>query len=129
ISDELVAKVIAAAGARLKQLEPPTAPATLREASSPARGEVDIVLIGVSTGGPQALKYLIPQFPADFPVPVAIVLHMPPGYTDLFAQSLDSRSLLKVREAQGGEELQPGIVLLAPGGYHLKFQRRKRGEV
>ena len=60
-------------------------PVPRREAARP----IDIVVIGISTGGPQALKVLIPQLPADFPVPVAMVLHMPVGYTEMYAQKLE----------------------------------------
>ena len=56
------------------------------------------LLIGISTGGPQALKIVVPRLPADFPVPVAIVLHMPVGYTELYAKKLDELSALKVKE-------------------------------
>src|SRR4030095_2702754 len=64
------------------------------------RGGVDVVVIGISTGGPQTLKALIPQLPADFPVPIAIVLHMPVGYTELYARRLNEMSRLDVSEAK-----------------------------
>jgi two-component system chemotaxis response regulator CheB len=87
------------------------------------------VVIGVSTGGPQALKHLVPRLPPDFPVPVAIVLHMPVGFTELFAHSLRDASRLAVAEAREGEQVRPGVVLIAPAGYHLTFERRPDGSV
>ncbi|MGC8872858.1 MAG: protein-glutamate methylesterase/protein-glutamine glutaminase [Chloroflexia bacterium] len=126
ISDELVEKVKAAAAVsvdRLKALtEAPPAP-PLAPPARPRAGPVDIVVIGVSTGGPQALRFLIPQLPPDFPVPVAIVLHMPVGYTELYAQKLDEVCPLKVVEAREGDEARPGVVLLAPAGRHLTLVR------
>ncbi len=126
IADELVAKVKAAAGVSLSHLKTlvEAAPVAAPAAPPPRRaGLVDIVVIGVSTGGPQALRLLIPQLPADFPVPVAIVLHMPVGYTELYAQKLDELSPLRVVEAREGEEARPGVVLLAPAGRHLTLMR------
>jgi two-component system chemotaxis response regulator CheB len=90
---------------------------------------VDIVLIGISTGGPQALRHLIPQLPADFPVPLAIVLHMPVGYTSLYAHKLDELSQLRVREAREGDVLRPGEALLAQAGHHLTFRRAADGRL
>jgi two-component system chemotaxis response regulator CheB len=87
------------------------------------------VVIGISTGGPQALRRLIPLLPADFPVPVAIVLHMPVGYTAIYAEKLNELCALEVKEAQDGDLLQAGRVLLAPAGRHLNFRRTAAGHV
>jgi len=128
IADELIAKVKAAATARL--------PATVASNGRPhpvALGQqpvsTDVIVIGISTGGPQALRYLIPRLPRELPVPVAIVLHMPPGYTELFAQSLNELSDLEVTEATEGQALRAGCVLLAPAGLHLTFARGDNGTV
>jgi two-component system chemotaxis response regulator CheB len=83
----------------------------------------DIVVLGISTGGPQGLRVVIPRLPADFPVPVAMVLHMPVGYTEMYAQRLNDISPLTVSEAHEGDVLCPGIVMLAPAGRHLTFVR------
>ena len=123
MSDELVEKVKAAGSVRLSAVKP--APAVRQptvESRRKASTRVGVVVIGISTGGPQALKQLIPQLPADFPAPIAIVMHMPVGYTELYAQRLDELSSLKVREAQEGDELRAGTVLLAPAGRHLTFR-------
>ncbi len=109
--------------ARLPAPLPPVA------ARRQAQGQVEIVLIGTSTGGPQALKVVIPRLPADFPVPVAMVLHMPIGYTETYAQKLNEMSSLTVVEAKGNEEVRPGLVFLAPAGRHLTFRRDDDGIV
>ena len=85
-------------------------------------------MLGISTGGPQALKYLIPQLPADFPVPLVMVMHMPVGYTEMYAQRLDEISQLKVSEAREGDIVKPGVVLLAPAGRHLTLRRQANGD-
>lgn len=90
----------------------------------PPASRIDIVAVGVSTGGPNALGELMPQLRADLPVPVVIVQHMPPMFTRLLAERLDARCPLRVREAAGGETLGPGEVLVAPGGSHLLVERR-----
>ena len=129
IADELVATVKAVAAARVPvptgesgHGRSPTGPTT-------RTGKADVLVIGVSTGGPQALKRIIPRLPADFPVPVAMVLHMPVGYTELFARSLGEVSRMSIAEAQEGDVFRPGLALLAPAGYHLSCVRRTDGEV
>lgn len=124
VADELVAKVKAAAGAQLWRVAA-AATSTAVTATAPvmAASRTDIVVIGISTGGPQALKALIPRLPLDFPVPVAIVLHMPVGYTELYAQKLNEMSPLRVKEPQEGEVIAAGTVYLAPAGRHLSFRR------
>lgn len=80
---------------------------------------VDAVVLGVSTGGPSALSELVPAFPAEFPVPILVVQHMPARFTASLADSLDRKSKLRVREASAGEQLEPGMLLIAPGGQHM----------
>jgi two-component system chemotaxis response regulator CheB len=82
-------------------------------------GRIDIVGIAVSTGGPKALAEVIPRLPADFPVPIVIVQHMPPDFTHSLAESLAKRSSLPVVEGAAGAELSPGRVYIAPGGRHM----------
>ncbi len=81
---------------------------------------VRAVVIAASTGGPTALAEVIPRLPADFPVPVLVVQHMPPVFTKCLAERLESQSKLLVREAQGGEIVRPGTVWIAPGARHLE---------
>jgi two-component system, chemotaxis family, protein-glutamate methylesterase/glutaminase len=129
IAGELIEKVKAAAGARMPAPSATPLPNAPSAPVSRARAAVDIVVLGISTGGPQALKFLIPQLPADFPVPIAMVLHMPVGYTELYARSLGEVSKLRVAEAREGDEFQSGVALLAPGGRHLSCRRGADGAV
>jgi two-component system, chemotaxis family, protein-glutamate methylesterase/glutaminase len=130
ISDELIAKVKAAAEARLRR---PALTETAKAKSVPQpfapKGVVDIVVLGISTGGPQALRALIPRLPAELSVPLAVVLHMPVGYTELYARKLDELSSLSVVEASEGLEVRPGSVLIAPAGRHLSMRRAGDGSV
>jgi two-component system chemotaxis response regulator CheB len=131
IADELIRKVRAAGAATMHQV--PTEIREARAATVPATGRhpghCDVVVLGISTGGPQALRRLIPRLPADLPVGLAVVLHMPVGYTEMYAQRLDAISALEVREAREGDELRGGRVLLAPAGRHLTFRRSDRAVV
>ncbi len=86
-------------------------------------GPVDVIAIGASTGGPDALASILSKLPADFPVPVVIVQHMPPLFTRLFAQRLNTASQVTVREAKNGDLVEPGTVLIAPGDFHLSLKR------
>ena len=85
---------------------------------------IQVVTLGVSTGGPNALATLLPQFPADFPVPIVIVQHMPPMFTKLLAERLNHQSALHVQEGEVGAPLQAGQVWIAPGDYHLVLMRK-----
>jgi two-component system chemotaxis response regulator CheB len=129
ISEELVAKVKAAAGARARKPVPAGPEAPLSRASSSRGSAIEIVVIGISTGGPQALRVLIPQLPSDLPVPVAVVLHMPIGFTQLYAEKLNDISSLEVSEAVDDMEVRPGMVLIAPAGRHLVMRRSPAGKV
>jgi two-component system, chemotaxis family, protein-glutamate methylesterase/glutaminase len=120
LADELVAKVTAAAAARVPAVDV-HAPSIISLA--PHSGKREIAVVGASTGGPQALTRLIAALPADFPVPMAIVLHIPVGYTESLAHRLDRTTALEVREAEPGLELRPGRVVLARAGIHLKLER------
>ncbi|HEX2956866.1 MAG TPA: chemotaxis response regulator protein-glutamate methylesterase [Chitinispirillaceae bacterium] len=84
-------------------------------------GRPEMVLIGVSTGGPAALARLIPQIPEDFNVPVFIVQHMPPMFTGALAESLESKSKIKVVEAANNTRPLPGYAYIAPGGKQMKL--------
>jgi two-component system chemotaxis response regulator CheB len=125
IADELIEKVKMAAGASMR---PPVAAIVAPDVTAgPPRatksGKVDIVVMGISTGGPQGLKIVIPRLPATFPVPIAIVMHMPVGYTEMYARNLNDVSALTVVEAQEGQPIVGGTAYLAPAGRHLTFVR------
>lgn len=131
INEELIEKVKGAAGVQMARLQTTLArePAASLPTGAPRAGLVDIVVLGISTGGPQALKYLIPQLPVDFPVPLVMVMHMPLGYTEMYAQKLDEISQLKISEAREGDVVKAGAVLLAPAGRHLTLIRQANGAV
>ena len=86
-----------------------------------------LVVIGCSTGGPTALMELLPCLPADFPTPILVVQHMPSGFTESLARSLDEKSPLNVREAVDGEVLTAGSIYMAPGGRHLMLSGKRTG--
>ena len=118
LSAELVAKVIAAGSSVNRSFEPapPPRPANLRA------GTTRLVVIGTSTGGPQALTRLLTALPADMPVPVAVVLHIPPGYTETLARRLNDACAVTVFEAAEGSLLLPGTVAIARAGIHLRVR-------
>lgn len=83
-------------------------------------GRPELVLIGVSTGGPNALARVLPQLPKDLGVPILIVQHMPPMFTQSLAESLAAKSVLRVREAAVGDVLEPNTAYIAPGGKQMR---------
>ena len=92
------------------------------------RQRIDVLAIGTSTGGPNALATVIPALPADLAVPVVIVQHMPPIFTRLLAERLSTHSRIRVVEAESGQVLRPGTAWIAPGDYHMTL-RRSGGDV
>ena len=92
----------------------------------PYRKTTPVILIGSSTGGPGALNEIIPALPANLTSPVVIVQHMPSGFTRSLAERLNNISPLKVKEAEPGDELLVGQVLLAPGGFHMILDENER---
>jgi two-component system chemotaxis response regulator CheB len=86
----------------------------------------EVVAIGVSTGGPNALAQIFPEFPADFPCPILVVQHMPPLFTRMLAERLGHQSRLEVAEAADGMAVEPGHALIAPGDYHMQVARREQ---
>jgi two-component system chemotaxis response regulator CheB len=130
IASELVAKVRAAGGVPQDKLRrPPVASGTVVPVPPRTAANVSVVVIGISTGGPQALRQLLPLLPADCPVPIVVVIHMPVGYTELYAQKLDEICDVKVLEASEGLALEPGTVWIAPAGRHLSLRRAADGQV
>ena len=134
IAAELIGKIKAAAQSRGGVMAASAALTEtgrpLSETGRPAKISLDpkippsrIVAIGISTGGPQALQYMLPQLPADFPAAILIVQHMPEGFTNMFARRLDDISAIRVKEAQSGDVLLAGRALICPGNRHLKVKR------
>lgn len=125
IRQELQEKIIAAAGISRDKLVPYSQEDHARR--SPLKihrgpNHVDAVVLGLSTGGPQALRFLLSQWPSSFPVPLATVLHMPAGYTGPFARRLSETYELEVLEARDGLEMLAGRLILAQAGRHLKLR-------
>ncbi|HEY1679870.1 MAG TPA: chemotaxis response regulator protein-glutamate methylesterase [Candidatus Sulfotelmatobacter sp.] len=120
---ELTAKILSLA--RRDAGTPALSVPALRRKSGGQR--IDVLAIGVSTGGPNALAELIPQLPPDLAVPVVIVQHMPPLFTRLLAERLNSHSQIPVREAEAGAKLEPGAAWIARGDYHMTITRKGTG--
>jgi two-component system chemotaxis response regulator CheB len=95
------------------------------EISSKASSPIEVVVIGLSTGGPSALEQLLPKLPKDFPVPVLIVQHMPKLFTGALAERLDKCCALRVEEAYDNATIRPGTVWLAPGDAHMEIAPRR----
>ncbi len=143
IKEELVAKVKHIAlsrslALRLERIRASSARASLGQApaihpprrplpSIKARGDLCGVVLAVSTGGPFALLKILPKLPKTFPLGIAIVQHMPPKFTLSLAERLDGLSEVHVKEAEEGEPMEPGKVIIAPGGQHLTFVRNGHG--
>jgi len=100
----------------------PVAPVVKKMAAN-RQVRIDVVAIGVSTGGPNALAEMVPQIPANLPVPVVMVQHMPPLFTKLLAERLDEKSPMHVHEGTPGEKLAAGHLWLAPGGNHMALEK------
>ena len=126
IKAELLEKIGAIAG---KELGPylnrlktrkhePGLPETA-EARSPVRHGEGLLVVGASTGGPSAIQRVLMELPASYPFPVIVVQHMPPVFTRQFAMRLERNTSLNCKEAEDGDTLLPGRVLVAPGGFHL----------
>jgi two-component system, chemotaxis family, protein-glutamate methylesterase/glutaminase len=88
-----------------------------------------VIVIGISTGGPNALQYVLSQIPADFPASFVVVQHMPEGFTEMFARRLDECCALEVHEARSGDLLVAGRVLICPGNRHIMVRRMPRGDM
>jgi two-component system chemotaxis response regulator CheB len=128
---ELIAKIHAAAECKVVRPGSLREPIALRKISAgkPTPAPSKLVAIGISTGGPQALEFLLAQLPPDFPGTIVVVQHMPEGFTDMFARRLDELCSLSVKEAQSGDMLLAGRVLICPGSRHIKVKRLAMGDV
>ncbi|HID56811.1 TPA: chemotaxis response regulator protein-glutamate methylesterase [Candidatus Poribacteria bacterium] len=124
VRKELLEKVkVIARSWRKKRYEPKGPTAGVKPKISPAtraRHPIEIVVIGVSTGGPRALQRLLPKLPGDLPAGILIAQHMPPQFTKLLAERLDQMCRIRVVEGKNGEEVCDGKAIIAPGGRHMK---------
>ncbi len=132
IADQLIAKIKVAKRAAGRKLPP----AIVREDPVPAKKGKRVPLpprrviaIGISTGGPNALQYVLSQMPGDFHSTILVVQHMPEGFTEMFARRLDECSALEVHEARSGDLLLAGRVLICPGNRHMMVRRMPRGDM
>jgi len=132
IADLLIEKIKVAkraAGRKLPPamvaIDPPRLKKGTRSALPPSR----IIAIGISTGGPNALQYVLSQIPAEFPCSILVVQHMPEGFTEMFARRLDECCALDVSEAKSGDLLFSGRVLICPGNRHMMVRRMPRGDM
>lgn len=140
---ELAAKIRVAAGVSMRKVashtalpaanphpKPAAPPGPKPAASRPAptftakkTGKIEIVVIGCSTGGPVALQNIVPNLPANFPVGIVVVQHIPAGFSQSLAEHLNRRSALEVIHGSSGDEVRPGRVIVAPAGCELHFVR------
>lgn len=133
IGEELIRKVKSIATVSRKKLKPAPlqSPPMVHEKRPVPLGPAAtrVVAIGISTGGPNALSEILPQVPADFPAGMLIVQHMPEGFTEMFAARLNQISRVEVKQAQDGDLVLPGRVLIAPGNRHLKVKKLRLGAI
>lgn len=118
-----VARPAATTSPGLPSAAPRTA-APAQASAAPRRKAYRLVAIGTSTGGPVALQRVLTQLPASFPAPIVLVQHMPAAFTKAFAERLDKLCKIRVKEAEDGDLLRPGLALLAPGGKQMMVDGR-----
>jgi len=130
IAEELINKIKAAAQSKMVRTRalPEIAPAPKPQRQAGA-APTRIVALGVSTGGPNALQFLLSQLPPEFPGSILVVQHMPDGFTEMFAKRLDETCAIRVKEAQSGDLLIAGRVLICPGNRHMKVKKLPLGNV
>jgi two-component system chemotaxis response regulator CheB len=132
IADLLIEKIKVAKRAAGRKLPPAAVPIDPPDQKKGARSALPpsrIIAIGTSTGGPNALQFVLSQIPADFPCSILVVQHMPEGFTEMFAKRLDECSALDVSEAKSGDLLISGRVLICPGNRHMMVRRMPRGDM
>jgi two-component system chemotaxis response regulator CheB len=130
IALDLIAKIKTAAKSKARDNLALTLPEHVRAtkpSSRPRREPLKVIAIGVSTGGPNALQYFLARLPGDFPGSIVVVQHMPEGFTNMFAKRLDECCAVDVKEAQSGDMLIAGRVLICPGNRHIKVKRMSLG--
>lgn len=132
IADQLIAKIKVAKRAAKRKLPPVTVKEELpklAKGSRPALAPRRVIAVGISTGGPNALQYVLSQIPSDFLSAIVVVQHMPEGFTEMFAKRLDECCPLEVQEARSGDLLLAGRVLICPGNRHMMVRRMPRGDM
>jgi two-component system chemotaxis response regulator CheB len=123
VRTELIPKIKALCGVATLGVAPFPRPRPAVKVRGRSNPRIEIVAIGTSTGGPNALTEILPRIANDFPVPIAVVQHMPPIFTRLLAERLASRSAIPVEEGRSGAILAPGHAWIAPGDFHMTVRR------
>jgi two-component system chemotaxis response regulator CheB len=132
IAEDLINKIKVAANTNVLPHETPGLGEPVRAnkpANRPKKEPTKIVAIGISTGGPNALQYLLAQLPGDFSGSIVVVQHMPEGFTEMFARRLNECCAIDVKEAQSGDLLIAGRALICPGNRHMKVRRMPLGNI
>jgi two-component system chemotaxis response regulator CheB len=132
IADQLIDKIKVAKRAAGRKLPPAVVaidPPGQKKASRSPLPPSRVIAIGISTGGPNALQFVLSQIPADFPASILIVQHMPEGFTEMFARRLDECCPIDVQEAKSGDLLVAGRALICPGNRHMMVRRMPRGDM
>lgn len=132
IAEQLIEKVKVAKRAGGKRMQVPAVELKAEVSKKSGRAPIPpnrIIAIGISTGGPNALQFVLSQIPADFPGSIVVVQHMPEGFTEMFAKRLDECCALDVHEARSGDLLLAGRVLICPGNRHIMVRRMPRGDM
>jgi two-component system chemotaxis response regulator CheB len=134
ISNELISKIKVASQSGVPQASNPALVLSeprraTKPTAKPKRAPSKVVAIGISTGGPNALQYVLSQLPGDFLGSILVVQHMPEGFTELFARRLDECCAIDVKEAQSGDLIIAGRALICPGNRHMKVKRMPLGDI
>jgi len=131
IGDQLIEKIkVAKRAGRSKPSAPVIVDATpQKKATRAALPPNRIIAIGISTGGPNALQFMLSQIPGDFPASLVVVQHMPEGFTEMFSRRLDECCAIDVHEAKSGALLVAGRALICPGNRHMMVRRMPRGDM
>ncbi len=114
---------------RYPKLEMPDPKTVPRFSPESKPGNLEIIAIGISTGGPNALRKVFNDLDPNLKVPIVVVQHMPAGFTSEFAKSLDRSCPLEVKEAADGDLIKPGRILIAPGDFHIKVEKKALGAI
>jgi len=132
IADQLIAKIKVAkraVGRKLPAAKLLETSAVPQKSTRPPLPPRRVIAIGISTGGPNALQFILSQIPADFLSTIIVVQHMPEGFTEMFAKRLGECSSLEIHEARSGDLLLAGRVLICPGNRHMMVRRMPRGDI
>ena len=132
IAEQLIEKVKVAKRAGGKRLQVPPIEEVARSSKKPGRNPIPpnrVIAIGISTGGPNALQFVLSQIPGEFTGTILVVQHMPEGFTEMFAKRLDECCQLDVHEARSGDLLLAGRVLICPGNRHMMVRHMPRGDM